>query len=75
MFASSAFVPSRNLPDWLEGFTRVNPLSLAVDASRSLALGWSWGDDVLRAAIAAALVAMLGMLGVFFADRASARRG
>ncbi|MEX1209120.1 MAG: ABC transporter permease [Acidimicrobiia bacterium] len=75
MFASSAFVPSRNLPDWLEGFTGINPLSLAVDASRSLALGWPWGDDVLRAAIAAALVAILGMVGVFFADRASARQG
>jgi len=72
MFASSAFVPSRNLPDWLEGFAGFNPLSLAVDASRSLALGWSWGDDVLRAGLAAGLVAMLGMLGVLLAARASA---
>lgn len=72
MFASTAFVPSRNLPDWLEAFTRVNPLSLAVDASRSLALGWPWGDDVLRAAIAAGTVALIGMIGVYLAERRAA---
>ncbi|GLZ34969.1 transport permease protein [Lentzea sp. NBRC 105346] len=38
MFASSAFVPIQGLPGWLQVVAKVNPLTYAVDAARSLAL-------------------------------------
>lgn len=38
-FASSAFVPVSEMPGWLQAFAKVNPVTLAVDTMRSLALG------------------------------------
>jgi ABC-2 type transport system permease protein len=38
-FASSAFVPVKSLPGWLQGWAKVNPVSITVDALRSLSLG------------------------------------
>jgi oleandomycin transport system permease protein len=46
-FASSTFVPARTLPDWLESFTKVNPLSHLVGALRGLMSGGAAGTDVL----------------------------
>lgn len=39
MFASKAFVPISGLPDWLQGFATVNPLSHAIEAARGMAMG------------------------------------
>jgi ABC-2 type transport system permease protein len=36
-FLSNAFVPAKTLPDWLEAFTRINPVSHIVTALRDLA--------------------------------------
>ncbi|MFE6104236.1 ABC transporter permease [Streptomyces laurentii] len=49
MFASSTFAPADQLPLWLRAVAAVNPLSYAVDASRSLALGQSPGLGVVAA--------------------------
>ncbi len=38
-FGSSIFTPTSSMPGWLEGFTKVNPLSNLADASRSLFSG------------------------------------
>jgi ABC-2 type transport system permease protein/oleandomycin transport system permease protein len=38
-FASSAFVPVKSLPGWLQAWAKVNPVSITVDALRSLSLG------------------------------------
>ncbi len=38
LFTSSALVPARQMPDWLAALSRVNPLTLAVDASRDALL-------------------------------------
>jgi len=38
LFTSSALVPARQMPDWLAAISRVNPLTLAVDASRNALL-------------------------------------
>ena len=38
-FASSVFVPVSSMPWWLEGFARVNPITIVVDALRALFLG------------------------------------
>ncbi|WP_030617856.1 ABC transporter permease [Streptomyces sclerotialus] len=35
-FGSSIFAPPTSMPGWLEGFTKVNPLSNLADAARSL---------------------------------------
>lgn len=38
-FASSAFVPIESFPGWLQGFAKVNPITINVDAIRALILG------------------------------------
>jgi ABC-2 type transport system permease protein/oleandomycin transport system permease protein len=38
VFASSAFVPLQSMPGWLQAWAKVNPVSIAVDAIRSLCL-------------------------------------
>jgi ABC transporter DrrB family efflux protein len=38
VFASSAFVPIATMPGWLQAFAKVNPISLTVNAIRSLTL-------------------------------------
>lgn len=43
-FVSSAFVPLRSMPDWLQSFARLNPFTITVDAARQLFLG---GDAAL----------------------------
>jgi ABC-type multidrug transport system permease subunit len=39
VFASSAFVPSSTFPDWLQSWSKVNPVSIWVDTFRDLTLG------------------------------------
>ena len=39
VFASSAFVVVGTMPGWLQGFAKYQPVSVAIDASRSLMLG------------------------------------
>ena len=43
MFASSAFVPTRTMPDWLQVFTRHQPVSITVGAVRALTQGGTVG--------------------------------
>ena len=38
-FASSAFVPVQTMPDWLRGFATHQPVSVVINAARSLILG------------------------------------
>ncbi|OFE17059.1 hypothetical protein BA895_17940 [Humibacillus sp. DSM 29435] len=38
-FASSAFVPVMTMPDWLQGFATHQPVSVVINAARSLILG------------------------------------
>jgi ABC transporter DrrB family efflux protein len=45
-FASSAFVPVDSMPDWLQAFAKVNPITIMVDAIRALWLGAPAGDSV-----------------------------
>src|SRR5262249_55509199 len=39
VFASSAFVPVATMPSWLQGWARNQPVSVVVNASRSLTTG------------------------------------
>jgi ABC-2 type transport system permease protein/oleandomycin transport system permease protein len=39
VFASSAFVPVQTMPEWLQAFAEVQPISVTVNAARYLTLG------------------------------------
>ncbi len=60
-FASSAFVPTDTMPDWLRVFAEHQPMTLVVNAVRDLTLGGSGGPDLLPAVIWA-----VGLLIIFF---------
>lgn len=72
IFTSSAFVPVATLPDWLEAFAKINPITHFVDAMRHLVLGLPTGSfvvpssrPVLTAFLwAAGIIAVFGTLAV-----------
>ena len=59
VFASSVFVPVSTMPDWLQAFAEVSPVTLTADAARSYALT---GAPMSLAGAAAWIV---GLLAVF----------
>jgi ABC transporter DrrB family efflux protein len=59
-FASSAFVSTSKLPDWLQGFAKNQPITQMVNAVRDLLLNQPTGSDVWLA-----LAWCLGILVVF----------
>jgi ABC transporter DrrB family efflux protein len=64
-FISSAFVPVESMPAGLEQVAEANPVSVVVDALRSLWLGTPAGDDVwLAIAWCLALIAVFAPLAV-----------
>lgn len=66
-FVSSAFVPAQSMPGWLRGFANNQPVTQAIDATRTLLLGqpvgnhavvtliWCAGLTIVGAALAAIL--------------------
>jgi oleandomycin transport system permease protein len=58
-FASSAFVPVATMPGWLQGWARVNPTSLLVDAVRGLLVGGRVAGPALGALAWAAAIALV----------------
>ena len=64
-FASSAFVPTDSMPEWLQTFADVNPITTVVDAIRALWIGAPAGSDVYMAVIwSLGLIAVFGFLSV-----------
>jgi len=61
VFASTAFVPLKALPGWLQAWAKINPVSVTVDSLRALLTGWP--SQTYHFAIAVAWV--LGILVVF----------
>lgn len=56
VFASSAFVPVRTMPHWLQDFANVQPVSVTIDAVRALVTGapvgnWLWQSILWTAGI------------------------
>ncbi len=49
VFASSAFVPTATMPDWLRAFAEHQPVSVVVDAARALTLGGPTSSQVITA--------------------------
>lgn len=60
-FASSVFVPVESMPGWLQTFAGFNPISLTVDALRTLALG----DPEIGGPLWPALLWTVGLIAVF----------
>jgi ABC-type multidrug transport system permease subunit len=59
-FASSAFVPTRSMPDWLRVFAEHQPVSLIVNAVRGLLLNQPDASTIWQA-----LAWCIGILIVF----------
>jgi ABC-2 type transport system permease protein/oleandomycin transport system permease protein len=62
VFASSAFVVVGTMPGWLQGFAKYQPLSIAIDASRSLMLGGIYSDT---GKVFASIAWSIGIIAVF----------
>lgn len=60
-FLSNAFVPVQTMPDWLQWFVKMNPISHLITAVRELAnngtVGWDLADSLIGAAIIVAIFA------------------
>lgn len=50
-FLSSAFVPIESMPGWLQPFTKINPITNAVDLGRSLSQGGPIVEDAVITAL------------------------
>jgi ABC-2 type transport system permease protein len=73
-FISSAFVPVESMPDGLQQFAEVNPVSVVVDAMRALWLDAPAGDAIWGAvAWSVAIVAIFAPLAVAKYRKAAAR--
>lgn len=73
-FVSSAFVPVGSMPAALQAFAEVNPLTIVVDAMRSLFLGAPAGNNVWGAvAWSLAIIAVFATLSVAKYKRAVVR--
>jgi ABC-2 type transport system permease protein len=84
LFLSSAFLPLSSLPDWIQTFARINPVTYGVDATRSLMIDQdvmtvievSWFDGTLDGVVPGVLVlvglaVLFGGLAVYLLSRAS----
>ncbi|WP_306061793.1 ABC transporter permease [Natronococcus wangiae] len=72
LFASTAFVPEKALPGWLQLVSSVNPVTYGVDAVRAIMLtGWTWDVIGRSLLVLGALDVVLGAVAVYFIDRAS----
>jgi ABC-2 type transport system permease protein len=60
-FLSNAFVPVNTLPDWLQWFVKMNPVSHLVNAVRELtnnaSFGWDFSISLIGAAVIVAIFA------------------
>jgi ABC-2 type transport system permease protein/oleandomycin transport system permease protein len=65
VFASTAFVPARTMPGWLQAYASHQPVSDVADAVRSLVLGGPTAGNVLIAiAWCVGIVAVFAPLAV-----------
>jgi ABC-2 type transport system permease protein/oleandomycin transport system permease protein len=51
VFASSIFVPVKTMPDWLEGFAAISPVTATADAARGLAIGGAVAGPLTQTAL------------------------
>ncbi|MFB6202696.1 MAG: ABC transporter permease [Halorhabdus sp.] len=84
LFVSSAFLPVRSMPDWVQTVATYNPITYGVDAARALmldtdvmevlditAFGGIWNTLVPSLAVLLVLDLVLGAVAVYMINRAS----
>jgi ABC-2 type transport system permease protein len=78
-FASGAYFPVTVLPGWIETLSKLNPIAIALDASRRALLGGAgWGDvapAIGALLIASAIALFLGLTAFRLALQRERRRG
>jgi ABC transporter DrrB family efflux protein len=73
-FISSAFVPLKTMPSWLQPIAEHNPFTTMVDAARALFIGTPAGNDIWLAVLwSLAIIAVFSMLSVWRYRRAVVR--
>ena len=73
-FISSAFVPVDSMPDALQWFAEINPVTIVVDAIRALWLGAPAGNNIWGAVVwSLVLIAIFAPLAVWRYRRAAGR--
>ena len=71
-FISGAFVPLQSMPGWLQAFARANPVTLIVEAMRSMSYGGPMAAHLLEGlAWIAGILAVFGPVAVRAYKRAS----
>jgi ABC-2 type transport system permease protein len=67
-FVSSAFVPAQSMPGWLRGFANNQPVTEAIDATRTLLLGQPVGNHVVVTVIWCVGIVIVGtvLAGILF---------
>lgn len=65
VFASSVFVPVQTMPGWLQAFAEHQPITLTVNALRSLLLGDQAVDGSTAGFVLGSLASSLAILAVF----------
>lgn len=67
-FGSSTFVKASTLPDWLQGWVSVNPVTHVIEAMRGLLSGPSFmaAGETLTGELTWVLVSCIVLVGVFF---------
>jgi ABC-2 type transport system permease protein len=71
VFASSAFVPTDTMPEWLQVFAEHQPVSATASAVRALTLGGPAAGDVIASiAWSVSIIAVFGTVAVRLYRRA-----
>ncbi|WP_084193750.1 ABC transporter permease [Salimicrobium flavidum] len=66
-FLSSVFVDPSTMPNWLQRFVEINPITFVVDASRGLIHGYDVTSELLTITyISLGLIAVFGTLTMYF---------
>ena len=70
-YTSSAFVPIRTMPSWLQGFARHQPVTAVIDSLRALLAGHAPGAAAVTAVAWSVGIVVVSVLaaGVFFGRR------
>lgn len=58
-FVSSVFVPTTEMPGWLQAFVKVNPVTILADATRGLLVGGPVATPVIQTVLWAAIITVV----------------
>ncbi|WP_267642171.1 ABC transporter permease [Haloarchaeobius amylolyticus] len=75
LFLSTAFLPKQALPEWVQTFAELNPITYGVEAAREIMLfGWDTGVILESLAVLVALDLALGAVAIYVLTKASSSK-